>query len=254
MIVHAARIDRRRRRAAHAGKHGRAQAVNIGPGAERRAACIQVGRSEARRVHRREHRGVGVQRLARGAEVEQQRRAVSTQVDVGRFEVEVQQLVGVHFAQAAADAMKHLAHEVFAQAIAFGGCARDVFLQRVPGLVGHDHVYSLMGAEEIEYAHHVRVHDARQGAAFFEKTLQADAKHRQVRLGHHGDQLPRLTQRQRAWQVLLDGYCIALAVIGKINNTEPAGRNFLYNAVSGNFESCGQRSVILCSHPIGFPC
>jgi hypothetical protein len=39
--------------------------------------------------------GVSESGLAGGAEVEQHRRAVGAQVDVGRLDVEVQQLVGV---------------------------------------------------------------------------------------------------------------------------------------------------------------
>ena len=62
-------------------------------GPSSRRAAVLLGRGEARRVHRRQLHALGRERLARGAEVEQQRRAVVAQEDVGRLDVEVQQLV-----------------------------------------------------------------------------------------------------------------------------------------------------------------
>ena len=63
-----------------------------------------------------------------------------------------------------------------------------------------------------------------------------------------GHELARLAQRQRAGQVFLDRHRIAVVVVCQINNTEPAGRNFLYNAISGNFQPIRQGSVVLRGH------
>jgi hypothetical protein len=185
LVLGLALVGRLRRRAGHAGVHRRADAVDVGPRPERRALGVQLGRREARRVHRRQLRHIGLDGLARGAEVEQDRRAVGAQVDIGRLQVEVQQLVGMHLAQAAADTcVKIVADEALRQQAACpwpGAAGADVLLQRVAGLVGHHHVHGVVGAEEVQHAHHVRMGDAGQRPALLEKALQADAEHRQVR-------------------------------------------------------------------------
>ena len=63
-----------------------------------------------------------------------------------------------------------------------------------------------------------------------------------------GDQFAGLAQRKRTGEVFLDGDRVAVRVICQVNNTEPAGRNLLYNAISGNFQSFRQGGVVLCSH------
>ena len=160
----------------------------------------------------------------------------------------MQQLVRMHLAQAAADIGKYLADEGLADPAAFGVAAGDVLLQRVARFVGHHHVDGLVGAEKIEHPHDVGVGDQGQRPPLLEKALQTDAKHRQIGLGNHGNELARLAQSQGAGQVFLDGDSVAFIVIRQVNNTEPAGRNFLYNAISSNFQAVGQRGVVLCSH------
>jgi hypothetical protein len=81
------------------------------------------------------------------------------------------------------------------------------------GFVGHHHVDRIVGAEKVLHAHHVRMDDARQRPALFEKALQANAEHRQVGLGNAGREFARLAQREGAGQVFLDRDRVAVPVI-----------------------------------------
>jgi hypothetical protein len=95
-------------------EHRGADAVDVGPRPQRRRLGIQLGRRKAGRVHRREFWAVAIYRLAGGAKVEQHRRAVAAQIDIGRFQVQVQQLIGVDFAQSLERLGEYLADERFA--------------------------------------------------------------------------------------------------------------------------------------------
>ena len=249
-VVLLALVGRLRRRAHHAGEDRRADAVDISPRPQVAALGIQLRRRKARRVHRRELGQVAVQGLARRAEIEQDRRAVDAQVDIGRFQVEVQQLVGMHFAQAVHDLVEHLADEAFRyqRLLSLVAAAQDMFLQRVARFIGHHHVDRFIGAEKIHHRDHVRMGDARQRPPFLEKTFQADAEDRQVFRRNEGHQLARLAQRQRAGQIFLDRDRIAIVVIRQIYNTEPAGRNLLYNAISTNIQPIRQGCIVLRGH------
>ena len=63
-----------------------------------------------------------------------------------------------------------------------------------------------------------------------------------------GRQLPWLAQGQRAGQVFLDGHRIAILIVRQIYNTEPAGGNLLYNAVSTDIQAIRQGSIVLGGH------
>ena len=97
VLLHA-RVRRLRRRADHAGVHAGAEPIDVGPRPEP-VALVQFRGSEAGRVHRKQLRRVLRQGLARGTEVEQHRRAVALQVDIGRLQVQVQQSIGMDLPQ-----------------------------------------------------------------------------------------------------------------------------------------------------------
>jgi hypothetical protein len=89
------------------------------------------GGAKPGRVHGRDARRIDVYGLARGAEIEQDRRAVGAHINICRLEVKMQQQVRMDLAQAAANAGKHGADERFVGPAAFGLQTRDVFLQRM---------------------------------------------------------------------------------------------------------------------------
>ena len=208
--------------------------IDVRPWAQLIAILVLLGGGEARGVHRLQLRGVGDQGLARRAEIEQHRDAVVADVDVGRLDVEVQQLVGVDFAQAVHELDEHVADEVL---LDFALALQDMLLQRAAALVLHDHVDGFVGAEEIDHAHHVGVRDPRQRAAFLEKTLESVAEQVQV-LGRNGrHDLALAAQRQAGGQVFLDRHRRAVFVIGQVDDRKSARCQWAW--IPGNFqESC----------------
>ncbi len=186
LVFDLALVGRLRRRAGHAGVHRRADTVDVRPRPQRGRFRIQFGRCKAGRVHWRQFRHVLVEGLARRAEVEHDRHAIGAQIDIRGLQVQVQQFVGVYFAQARAHAHEDLADERFGQATATRGQARNVLLQRVARFIGHHHVHRVVGAEEVQHPHHVRVGDQGQRPAFFEKAFQPDPEHRQVGFRNDG--------------------------------------------------------------------
>ena len=161
-----------------------------------------------------------MQRLARRAKVEQDRRTVHPQVDIGRLHVQVQQPVGMDFPQAVHHLRKNPADEAFGQHVLLflAAVAQDMLLQRAARLVVHHHVNSLVRAEEVQHANDVRVIDRGQRPAFLEEALQADPVRIQV-LGHHvGTQFARLALRQCGRHVFLDGDRVAVFVLRQIHD------------------------------------
>src|SRR5690606_1166155 len=183
-------------------------------------------------------------------EVQQDRRSIVTQVNVGRLQIQVQQLVGMHFAQAIHDLGESLANEALGYDGFFPLFAplKNVVLQRSARFIRHDHVDGLVGTEEVDHADHVRMKDARQGTALLEEAFETDAEDRQVFRCDQRNQLARLAQGQRARQIRLDGNLIARFILRQIDNTEAAGSNLLYNAVSVNIQAIRQWRVFLNSH------
>ncbi|MNM92409.1 hypothetical protein D3C81_1047420 [compost metagenome] len=242
-----------RRHAGHAGIERGTQAVDIGPGAQVGMLAVQFGRGEAGGVHRLEARRFHGQRLPRGAEIQQDRRLVLAQVDVAGLDVQVQQLVDMHLAQAAHQVVEDLAHEMLAQHL---GAAllpgrQHVLLQRLAQLVVHHHVDRGVLAEEIHHAHHAGMGNAGQRAALFKEILQAEPECRGVFLGHHGDQFARVAPRQRRRQVLLDRDRRAGFIGGQVDETEPPAGQLLYNTIVGQQRADGQRCTLRLCRALG---
>ena len=200
-------------------KHGRADRINIGPGAKRIAIFVLLGRSEPGRVHRVELGRIFNQGLARRAKIEQHRNAVIADINIGRLDIQMQQLVGMHLAQAVHKLHEHVADKVF---LDFAAALDDVLLQAAPALVLHHHVNGFVGAEKIDHAHHVRMRDARQRAALLEKTLKAVTEQVLVlwRNGRHD--LAIAAQRQAGRQVFLDRDRATIFIVGQIDDRKPA--------------------------------
>ena len=115
-----------------------------GPSLSRSRWCS--GEAKPGRVHRRQLQAVHGERLARGAEIDEHRSAVVAHVDVARLDVQVQQLVGMHFAQAVQQLREGVAHPVLLDG---AGLLVDVLLQRAAALVAHHQVHRVVGAEKI---------------------------------------------------------------------------------------------------------
>ena len=131
----------------------------------------------------------------------------------------MQQLVGMHLAQAVQELRESRAHPGLVEhALA----ALDVLLQRAAALVAHHQVHRLVGAEEIQHAHHVGMRQTSQRAALFEETLHAVAKAREI----GGRDLRRrarfAAQRQRRGQVFLDHDRRVFFVVREIDDRKAA--------------------------------
>jgi hypothetical protein len=188
-------VRRLRRETGQAGEHAGTHAVAVRPRAEDVAVLVLLGRGKARGVHGRQAVLFIGQGLARGAEIQQHRRAVEADVDVGRLDVQMQDLVGVHFAQAIEQFGEYAADEAFLDR----ALARlDFFLQGLAPLVAHDHVHGLVGAEEVDDSHYVGVVDLGQRAAFLEEAFHAVAEGGEIFGGGGLDQVAFLAQHQGA--------------------------------------------------------
>ena len=142
-----------------AGVHGRAYAVDVGPGTELILRLVLLRRGETRRVGRTQRRRIVLQGLARRAEIQQHRIAVHAQVDVGRLDVEMQEALRMDFAQAVEQAREHHADELLADIAAV---LHHMLAQGAAAFVLHHHVDGRIGAEKIEHAHHIRMIEAGQ--------------------------------------------------------------------------------------------
>ena len=247
-VVFDAFVGALRRRAGQTGVHAGAYAVDVAPRTERLAAGELLGRGESRCVHRLEDGRVGHQRLPGGAEVEQHRRAVGAQVDVGRFDVQVQKLVGVDFAQAVEHAGEHAANEALANA-AF--VFLDVVVEGSSPLELHHHVNGAVGAEEVEHAHDVGMDQLGERPAFLEKTLHPVAEGALMGLGHVGCDFAVTAQGQRVWQVFLDGDRRAVLVVGEVDDREAAKRQLSFDPVVVELKTGREGAVLLSGHQAG---
>ena len=255
-ILGAALVGRLRRRARHAREHARADAVDVGPGAELLVLAIELRRREARRVHRKELRTVLRERLASRPEVEQHRRAVHAQVDVGRLEVEVKHPVGVHLAQPVHDLVEHASHvshrehlaPVAHRARVAAAVVQDQFLQAAAFLVVHHQVDGVVGAKKVHDPHHVRVDDACQRAALLEEALQAVAVGGGVLGGHRRREFARAASHERAGQVFLDRETPPLGIEREVDDREATARNLSCDTIAPDLEVVGKRCVGLRSH------
>ena len=231
--------------ARQASVHRGADRVDVAPGAELLALAVVFGRGEARGVHRRQLQAIHGERLARGAEVDEHRVTVVAHVDVARLDVQVQQLVGVHLAQAVQQVRERAADPLLLDR---AGLLVDVFLQRAAALVAHHEVHRLVGAEEIDHAHHVRMLQARERAAFLEEAFQAVAERREVFLRHHRRGMVGGAQRERRRQVFLDRHRRFLFVVREVHEREAARGDHPQHPVVLELKAFGQRLVGLRGH------
>jgi uncharacterized protein (TIGR00255 family) len=227
------------------GVHRSTDAVDVAPRAEQFALGVMLGRGKARRVHRLEHRRVVRQRLARGTEVDQHRRVVVAHVDVRRLEIEMQQLVRMHLAQAVEQFGEYVAQKILGDD---GAVLLDEFLQRPALLVLHDHIDRVVGAEEVEHADHVRMRELGQCATLFEEALHAIAEGRHVLVRDHRFDFTLAAQGQTVGQVLLDRDEALARIAGQIDDRKPAQGELVLNAVFIKLVAGRQGVVCLLRH------
>ena len=130
----------------------------------------------------------------------------------------MKQLVRVHLAQAVQQQREHVADEFLLDRSA---AQLDVLLQRTPALVAHDHVHGLVGAKEIQHAHHVGVRQARERAAFLEEAPHAVAERREVLLGDRRQRIALVSQGELARKVFLDRNRLIVFVVGEVDDRKP---------------------------------
>src|SRR5690606_25251553 len=138
------------------GVHGGTYAVDIAPWAQRVAIGVLLGRSKAGGITGRQPGLNFRKRLPGRAKIQQYRRTVEPDIDIGGLDVQMQQLLGMDFAQAIEQFTENAQHEIFRNRL---GLAQDVVLQRFAALIVHDHVDGIVGAEEIQHAYDVLVID-----------------------------------------------------------------------------------------------
>ena len=111
VLLHA-RVGRLRRERGEAREHRRADAVDVGPRARAgRARGIARARRSRACTSARASAASLVSVCRAAPKSSSTGRAVGAQVDVGRLDVEVQELVRVHFAQAVQQVHEHVPHE-----------------------------------------------------------------------------------------------------------------------------------------------
>ena len=105
-----------------------------------------------------------MQGLPGSAKVKQNGRAVRAQVNVGGFEIQMQQFVGVHFTQGIHDLGKHAPQRRFGDEglVTLFLAAGDVILQRPPVLIAHHQIHRIVGAKEIQHSHDMWMNDGRE--------------------------------------------------------------------------------------------
>ena len=184
-----------------AGVHRRPDCVDVRPRPHLFLIVVLLRGGITGGIHRPQARCIGVQRLPRCAEIEQYGCPVHGDVNVGRLDIEVQQLVGVDFAQAVEQMGEQTAHKAVGKLLAV---ALNVKLQGASAHVLHDHVDRFIGAEKILHAHDVGMGNRGERPALFEKTLQPVAKHRQVFIGIYFDFSAVYTNDESCRQVLFD--------------------------------------------------
>ena len=228
-----------------AGEYARADGVAITPGPEQVAVLVLLRRREAGRIHRVQARALLGERLARGAEVDQHGRAVVADIDVGGLDVQVKELVRVHLPQPVQQQREHVADEFLLDRSA--ACV-NVLLQRAPALVAHHHVYGLVRAKEVQHAHHVRMRQPRERAAFLEEAAHAVAKRRQVLLGDRGQRVAFFSQRELAREIFLDRDRLVVFVVGEIDDGKTPAGEHARNAVVFELIAVRQRLIDLLWH------
>ena len=151
----------------------------------------------------------------------------------------------VHFAQAIEQARKHRADQ---HLLDLAAVLLDVVVQGAAALELHDHVHRAVGAEEVEHAHHVGVHQLGERAAFLEKALHAVAKGEPVLVGDLGFGLSVLAQRERVGQVFLDRHRGVVGVEREVHDREATQRQLPLDAVLVELKALWQRAVGLRRH------
>ena len=202
--------------------HRRARAVDVGPGPLLSGPLVLLegpvaGGHDAGQVLRLFAEGV-----ARGAEVEQQRRALGAQVDVGGLHVAVQHAGAVHDAEA----LEHRDHD--AQHLGLLELLLLAAHEGVEGLallVVHHEVGGAVALHVVGDAHDARVPELGEGAGLLEEALQPElvlvgdllaARRDRRRLGLAHGELDR--------QVLLQGHVgLEPVVPGLVGDPEAPG-------------------------------
>src|SRR6266853_2020516 len=241
-------VGRLGRGAGDAGENACADGVAIAPGPEQVAVLVLLGRREAGRIHRVQARTLLGERLAGGAEVDQHGRAVVADIDVGRLDVQMKELVRVHLPQPVQQQREHVADESFLDRSA---PRADVFLQRAPAFVAHHHIDGLVRAKEIQHPHHVRMRQSRERAAFLEEAAHAVAKRREVFLRNRGQRVALFPQRELAREVFLDRDRLVVLVVGEIDDGKTPAGEHARDAVVFELIAVRQRLIDLLWHQRG---
>ena len=146
----------------------------------------------------------------------------------------------VHLAQAVQQVHEHVAHEPLGHLVL---AHLDLLLQRAAALVAHDHVHRLVGAEEVQHAHDVRVIDLGERAAFLEEALHAVAERRQVLGRARAHDVAFGAQHQRRRQVFLDRDRPAVLVERAIDDRKAAAADLPVDPVVQQLVAAGEGLV-----------
>ena len=154
--------------------------------------------------------------------------AAGAQINVRRFDIEVQQAVRVQHRQALEQFREHGADEFFRQP----PVALDVRAQVLAGLVVHHHVDGVVFAEEVGDAHDVGVLDLGERGGLFEETLDAVAEGGGRFAGERRHRHAVAARGLVRGQVFLDDHALVSArVDGEIDDAEAADAQNLGEAV-----------------------
>lgn len=239
LVVKLTQIGGLRRGGGKTGIEGGANGIYVGPWAVVGTIGVLLRRGIAGGKGGAQFRIAGTKRLPRCAEIDQYRRGIVAQIEVGRLDVEMQQLVGMHFAQAGEHAGENAAHELFPEAaVVFA----DQLVQRATFFVAHHQINRIVGTQEIEYAHDVRMVQTRQCNTFLVERHHAALVGRTIFRPHLRQQADAaLCERLR--QIFLDRHPLALRVARQIDNRKPPRRQLAFEDIAVDDMTGRQRKV-----------
>lgn len=115
-------------------------------------------------------------------------------------------------------------------------------------LVAHHQIDGVVGTEEVQHPHHMRMNDGSECPAFVKETFQTDAIQLKMLRRHGGLAFALGATGQCCRQVLFNGDRMPVFVLGEVHNAKAADRDLLYNAVSADFYAIRQGCVVLNGH------
>ena len=166
--------------------------------------------------------------MARRAEIQQHRGAVTADENIGGLDIPVDEPLIVEAREGPRQGQEYLEHVGFRQAASFA----DDGLQRLAALVLHHHVAGVVQLEEIQHRYDVGIAEAGQDLAFFEKSLAAPDKGFGFCLRSGVDAAVVIPASQLLREVLLYGNrAIQIRIGREIGNSESASAENAFYSV-----------------------